>query len=222
MKSLFARLNARPLLLFLIVQSLATLLVFRDALWGGSLLAPIDIAPALFSKFRYVDPQTTGLPANHHSIDQLYFDLPMQWTIYHAYHRGEIPWWDPYTYTGMPLLGDMHSNGANPVRLAMYALLPFELAYNWTLILYAALSGLGMFLLLRRWKFSHGLCVALAITYEFAGFNLMEFMHPYIISGFLFYPYLWCAWDAACSEEHDRSSRRKEAQIGRASCRERV
>ena len=200
MKNLFVRLRARPLLLFLIVQSLATLLVFRDALWGGALLAPIDIAPALFSKYRYVDPQTTGIPANHHSIDQLYFDLPMQWTIYHAYHRGEIPWWDPYTYTGMPLLGDMHSNGANPVRLAMYALLPFELAYNWTLILYAALSGLGMFLLLRRWKFSHWLCVALAITYEFAGFNLMEFMHPYIISGFLFYPYLWCAWEAAVEQ----------------------
>ena len=62
---------------------------------------------------------------------------------------GEIPWWDPYTYGGRPLLADAHVNGTDPVRLFCYAVLPFELAYNWNYLLRGILTGLGMFLLLR-------------------------------------------------------------------------
>ena len=72
--------KGRPLLWFFLLEALVCLFVFRDAMWGKSLLAPVDIAPALFSKYRFVNPDTTGVPANHYIVDQLFYDLPIQKT----------------------------------------------------------------------------------------------------------------------------------------------
>ena len=55
-----------------------------------------------------------------------------------------MPWWDPYNYGGRPLLADAHINGTDPVRCLAYWLLPFELAYNWTLIGHSLLAGISM------------------------------------------------------------------------------
>ena len=99
--------TVRALAGFLAVQLLLALLLFRDALWGGSLLAPLDIAPALLSEFKAVDP-AREVPDNHYILDQLVYDLPLQRTLHAAVRRGEVPWWDPYTFGGRPLLADAH------------------------------------------------------------------------------------------------------------------
>jgi hypothetical protein len=92
--------KCRSLFGFIFGSSLLCLFVFRDGLWGGSLLAPLDVLSNLFPKYRYLDPQATGVPANQHIIDGVGYDLPMQRTVYESYHRGDIPWWDPYTCGG--------------------------------------------------------------------------------------------------------------------------
>jgi len=196
--------KSSPLLWFVLGQLVACGFVFRSGLWGGSLLAPLDIAPALFSKYRYVDPESSGIPANHYDIDQLLADLPMQYTMYQAYRQGAVPWWDPFTFGGMPFLADAHCNGTDFVRLLTYALLPFELAYNWTRILHFVLAGLGMFLLLRRWNVRLAICVPLSLTYEFAGCQAMSFQHPWIESSFMYYPYLWLVWDLVARQAGGR------------------
>ena len=190
----------RPVILFLTANLLLVGFVFRDALWGASLLAPLDIAPAFFGKYDFMGAST--IPANHYTIDQLTQDLPVQRTIYEAYRRGEIPWWDSYTYGGRPLLADGHINGTAPVRVLMYFILPFELAYNWTLILHFVLGGVGMFLLLRQFGFRDWNCILFSLTYEFAGWQTISFQHPWIQSSFVYYPFLWQLWDAAL---HQRS-----------------
>ena len=153
---------------FAAVEVVACCLMFGGAISGKQLLAPIDIAPALFSKYRFVDPASSGIPANHYAIDQLPYDLPIQTTIYRAYHQREAPWWDPYDFAGRPLLADAHINGNDPLRLLLYRILPFDLAYNWTLIGHSLLTGVAMFLLLRRFGFPGWQCVLLAVTYQFS------------------------------------------------------
>jgi hypothetical protein len=181
---------------FIILDLIACALVFGSALWGHCLLAPLDIAPALFSKYSYVAPNSSHIPANHYVIDQLTYDLPLQHTIYTSYRRAEVPWWDPYTWSGRPLLADAHINGTDPVRVTCYMLLPFELAYNWTRILHFFLSGLGMFLLLRHWRWNQWSCLLLALTYQFAGIYVMYFGHPWNQASFVYYPFLWLVWEA--------------------------
>lgn len=183
--------------LFLGASLLACLVVFRGGMWGSSLLAPLDIAPTMFSKWHAVAPEAPSVPRNHYIIDQLTYDLPLQWTIYHAVRAGEIPWWDPYTYCGRPLLADAHVNGTDPFRLLCYLTLPFEWAYNWTRILHSLATGLGMFLLLRALGFTPCVNVLLALVWQFAGCQTVFFGHPWIQASFLYYPWLWLVWHRA-------------------------
>ncbi len=182
-------------LIFLFVSLLFCGVIFESGLWGGSLLAPVDLAPALFGHYRFVDPTSNGIPANHFIVDQIGYDLPLQWTIYHAYRRGEIPWWDPYSLGGRPLLADAHISGADPVRIACYlGFSRFEFAYNWTRIVHFILGGLGFFVLLRRLGFSFSIAAGLALAAQFSGGNSNFFGHPWIQASFVYYPWLWLAW----------------------------
>ena len=169
-------------------------LVYRDAMWGGSLLAPLDLGPALFKHYRFMDPGADVIPSNHHIIDQFTYDLPLQAAIHKAYRQGEIPWWDPYTYGGRPLLADAHVNGTDPVRLLCYRLLPFELAYNWNYILRGMLTGLGMFLLLSTLGVRPLPAGILSVAYQFAGWYTLFFGHPWIQGSFAYFPFVWLFW----------------------------
>jgi len=180
---------------FLAAQVLACGFVFRDALWTTTLLAPLDIAPAMFSKYRDLNPASSGVPANHHIIDQLTYDLPLQRVIHDAYRRGEMPWWDPYTLAGRPLLADAHISGTDPVRWVLYHLLPFEAAYNWTRVVHYLFTGLGMLLLLRSLGVGAAAALLLSLGFQFAGAFAVFFGHPWVQASFLYYPFLWLAWN---------------------------
>ena len=185
---------------YLLASVALSAVIYGSALWGGRMLAPLDIGPDLFTQYKYMDPAADGVPENHHIIDQFTYDLPLQYAIYRAYHTGEIPWWDPYTYAGRPLLADAHVNGTDPVRLMCYAALPFELAYNWNYILRGILTGLGMFLLLRSLGVSPVIAGILAITYQYAGWFTLYWGHPWIQGSFLYFPYLWMVWMRAMQQ----------------------
>lgn len=182
---------------FTLVQAIVCLAVYGSALWGARLLAPLDIAPAIFPAYKFVDPTSNGIPDNHYIIDQLIYDLPLQTVVYDAYQRGEIPWWDPYTYGGRPLLADAHINGTDPIRVLCYLTLPFELAYNWNLVIHSLVAAAGMFALLRFWSFNLFTCTALAIAWQFSGAFVMHFGHPWIAGTFVWFPFTWICWAKA-------------------------
>lgn len=182
---------------FALVQAAVCLAVYGSALWGSRLLVPLDIAPAIFPAYRFVDPLSNGVPDNHYIIDQLIYDLPLQTVIYEAYRRGEIPWWDPFTYGGRPLLADAHINGTDPIRILCYLTLPFELAYNWNLVLHYLVAAAGMFALLRFWRFGLFICTTLAVAWQFSGAFILHFGHPWIAGTFVWFPFIWIFWEKA-------------------------
>jgi hypothetical protein len=184
----------QQIICFLLVNILLSALIYRDAMWGKSMLAPLDIGPNLFSQYKFMDPKADGIPQNHHIIDQFTYDLPLQYSVYRAYKSGEIPWWDPYTYGGRPLLADAHINGTDPIRVMLYWALPFELAYNWNYILRGIITGLGMFLLLKYFRIDFQVAAILALIYQFAGWFTVYFGHPWIQGSFLYFPFLWIIW----------------------------
>lgn len=184
-----------PVLGFLAASGILTLGAFPGGISGKTILAPIDIFPNFFSHFGYIDPQADGIPENHHIIDQATYDLPLQYLIYQNIRQGILPWWDPYTFGGRPLLADAHINGTDPIRLLLYRLAPFLLAYNWNLMLKSVLTGLGMFLLLRFLGHPVRLATLLGLCFQFAGCFAIFFGHPWIQASFLYYPFLWISLD---------------------------
>ena len=46
----------RTTVAFIILSCLGMLFVFRGAIWGDRILAPLDIAATLFNKYKWIDP----------------------------------------------------------------------------------------------------------------------------------------------------------------------
>src|SRR5689334_4786810 len=88
---------------FALLNILLLAIFFWPAITGKALLAPLDIAPNLFSKYHYLDPTANGVPANHYVIDLLLGDVSRNWLVHQSWQHSEMPWWDPYTDGGKPL-----------------------------------------------------------------------------------------------------------------------
>src|SRR5262245_58128372 len=121
---------------FLVIHALVCFLLFRPVIMGESIFSPLDIAPNLFSKYRYLDPNASGVPANHYIVDMILGDLSRNVLVYEAWQRGEWPWWDPYTDGGKPLAAEANAvNVSDPFKVLLFHALPFEAAYNWVRII---------------------------------------------------------------------------------------
>jgi hypothetical protein len=181
-------------LVFLVLSLGLIVLVFGDALTGRSLLAPLDLAGDFYSQYKWLEPQADHIPQNHYVVDIFDHELPRQYSVFQALRRGEFPWWDPYTDNGRPLVTEAHIGSTDPPRLALYCVLPFELAYNWSKALSCLLFGVGGYLLLRSLGFPGWINVTCALAYQFAS-NHFLFQTPLCVtSSFAYYGLIWWAW----------------------------
>ncbi len=187
-------------LVFLALSFALAIFAFGHAMTGRTLLAPLDIGWDFFEHYRWVNPHADGLPQNQFLIDVFDHELPRQYSIYQAVRRGEFPWWDPYTDSGRPLAAEGHIGGTDPIRLALYAVLPFEVAYNWSKICSSLLFGLGAFLLLRGLGFPAWLSIGCALAYQFAGNHAFGETPLCVTSSFAYYGLLWWLWARLAAE----------------------
>ena len=180
--------------IFVVLSLLGMLFVFRNAAWNHSLLAPLDLAPELFSKFKWMDPTDAGLPKNHYIIDIFDYELPRHYIGYQALNNGEFPWWDPYSHGGRPLVSEGHISFTDPLRLILYKLLPFEAAYNSIRLVHSFLLGLGAYILLTYLGCSPAATLFGAVSFQFAGPHAIFFFPGHLEASFLYYPFLWVLW----------------------------
>ncbi|TAN63529.1 hypothetical protein EPN18_02120 [bacterium] len=82
---------------------------------------------------------------------------------------GEFPLWNPYFYSGHPLFATLQPGVLYPPNV-FFLLLPFDLAYNWTIIIHFPLSGFFTYLLLRDLKASVAGAVMGALTFLLGGY----------------------------------------------------
>ncbi len=66
---------------------------------------------------------------------------------------GQLPLWNPYNYSGIPLFATLQPGILYPPHL-LYLFLPFPVAWNWLIILHFALAGTTLYALLRYMKVS--------------------------------------------------------------------
>ena len=189
--SLHEKPDQRTFIAFLILSWLCIFFAFRAALWGGAILAPMDIGPALYSKFKAIDPSVGDVPRNHYLIDTFDLMLPRQYIAHQAIQSGEFPWWEPYTHGGRPLAMEVHANLTDPIRLLLYWLLPWVAACNWTFIIHSFLTGLSMFLLLRNLGCSQFVTLLGALSFQFSGLQAIMFYPEFVANTLWYYPLLW-------------------------------
>jgi hypothetical protein len=183
--------NRATSVLFCVLSCVCSLIAFRSALWGQSILVPLDVPATLYTKYGWIDPALGKVPRNHYLIDMFDYDLPRTFLAHRTLHAGEFPWWDPCTDGGRPLASEAHMGFSDPIRLLMFRLFPFVTAYNWTRIIQSLLTGLGMFLLLRFLGFSQFGCILGALSFQFSGTQSVCFYPENVTGSLLYYPFLW-------------------------------
>src|SRR3989304_1539528 len=83
------------------------------------------------------------------------FFIPPRLLWVDARRAGEFPLWNPYFYSGPPLFATLQPGVLYPVNVLLL-LLPFAVAFNWTIIVHFMLAGVFTFFLLREMGAKHG------------------------------------------------------------------
>lgn len=82
---------------------------------------------------------------------------------------GEMPLWNPYNFSGYPLLANFQSAVFYPLNLAMFVL-PFEYGWSFLIISQPLLAFIFMFLFLRNLKISKVGSFISSVAFAFSGF----------------------------------------------------
>jgi hypothetical protein len=187
--SLTEKPNRTTAVWFLVLSCVGMGVMFRGAITGDAILAPLDIPPKLFTHYEWIDATAGEVPRNHYVIDMFDFDLPLTHLAHRSLQLGEFPWWNPYCEGGRTLAVEPHLGVTDPLRFLMLHIPDFVTAYNWSRIGQCFLSGLTMFALLRFLGFAQFTTILGALSFQFCGFQA-SFFYPYIHS-LLYYPLLW-------------------------------
>jgi hypothetical protein len=128
-------------LITFILLSLAAL-YFRDVLTGKYILIERDLA---------------------------YFFLPQKFLWLEQIKNGTFPLWNPYHLNGHPFFATLHEGLLYPSNI-LYFFLPFDLAFNYSIVLQFFLAGLFTFLLVRHLNASYSASLISAVTFMLSGY----------------------------------------------------
>jgi hypothetical protein len=140
--------------------------------------------------------QTIGLSVFFHHDLQHYF-YPYHKVAVDILRGGHLPLWNPYSFCGIPLIGDGQTALFYPLNW-LYLLIEASRAMSLGIVLNFCVAALGMLLFARDtlrlgWSAT---CIA-TIAFTFNGFLVARIGHPSIMAGASLVPLLFAATDRA-------------------------
>lgn len=116
------------------------------------------------------------------------FSYPVAYFVKHSFLRGEIPFWNPLSYSGAPFLAQFNTLSLYPPSI-IYCLLPLTWALPFFCLLHTYLAGLGMYFLARRWTGSNLGGAIAGVVFALNGLSLSMLMWPSHIAGYALMPW---------------------------------
>ncbi|MDQ1266112.1 MAG: hypothetical protein QG635_1264 [Bacteroidota bacterium] len=106
---------------------------------------------------------------------------------------GVMPFWNPYTFTGMPFLADLQAGFFYPFNRIMSFFVRSDgtlpvLVLELLIMLHFFIAQLAMYRLLRHWKASAWASVIGALSYSFSLLMVCHVIHPMIIEHLAWFP----------------------------------
>lgn len=96
---------------------------------------------------------------------------PLRHLMVESVKAGQLPLWNPYIFCGFPLLATLQIGFFYPLTIIHY-FLPFNLGFNYYMILHYFLAACFMFYLLRHFKLSQAAAFLGGIVFAFSGYLL--------------------------------------------------
>ena len=132
-----------------------------------------------------------GLPALlGHAVlpgDDLTQNLPLRVLAGQQIRAGHLPLFDPYIWSGAPLLAGWNAAAAYPLTW-LFAILPGTAAWTVNMIATWAVAGLGMFCFLRALRLASLASLLGAFSFAFAGGMSAQVTHFGLVAGLSWVP----------------------------------
>ena len=115
-------------------------------------------------------------------------NLPLRFLAAESFRQGQVPLWTNLLSNGFPVLAEGQAGVFYPFNIILFTLLPFDLAFEISLILNFFLAGLFIYLYSRSLKISHFGSILVALTFSFSGFFIFRFKHLNYINAAVWLP----------------------------------
>jgi hypothetical protein len=148
---------------------------------------PVLIAALVLPYLVLGIPQLFGL--TYLDGDNLIQNFPMRVLVGQDLIHGSWPLWNPYLFSGTPLLGGFNAGAAYPMTWLM-AILPRFTAWTITLAVVYDVALAGMYLFLRRQAISVTAATIGAATFAFGGYMTGQLVHVDLIAGASWLPWI--------------------------------
>jgi len=135
----------------------------------------------------YVVPALLGYPAI--AGDNAIQNFPLRVFTGQLVRQGHLPLWNPFIWSGSPLLGGLNAGAFYPLTFA-FAILPAVTAWVANLLVVYWAAGLGLYLLGRQLRLRPLPCLLAALTYSFGGAMSGQLVHLGVIQGMGWMPLL--------------------------------
>lgn len=159
-------------LLPLVVIITIVIVFFRQFFVSGFLPIPSDTIVGMYHPFRDVvwDNFTAGVPFKNFLItDPVRQQYPWRELAIDLIKNGQWPLWNPYSFSGAPLLANLQSAVFYPLNF-LFFLFPFNFAWGIFIVLEPLLAGTFLYLYLRNLSLGKFSSVLGAISFSFSGF----------------------------------------------------
>ncbi len=124
--------------------------------------------------------------------DFLYLTYPVRTFAAVSLSMGQLPLWNPYTFSGMPFLADLTTTVLYiPCTLLALVVHNGTVGVFWMellVILHYALAGLGMFALARSYGMRRGPALFSGAAYMLSGFMIVHAIHQSVITLVAWFP----------------------------------
>ena len=126
------------------------------------------------------------------SGDNIQQNYPLRVLVGSMFRHGQLPFWNPYIFSGTPLMADFNAGAFYPL-IAFFVGLPDRAAWVVTEVVVFAAIAVGMYVFLRALALSTVACFLGAATYAFAGPVLSQVNHLDMTEGFVAIPWMLLA-----------------------------
>lgn len=176
--------------------ALLAIILLNKSLLPGYTLIPLDVLK-IVAPWHYLE---FGPRANRLLIDPLFIYYPNRYFLTQSLQAGQFPLWNPYLFTGTPTLADPNFQPFYLPNLLAALFLPAEKALPWLAFFHLTITGVLMFLFLRRHKLQWLAAVLGGAVWLLNGYGLVWLENPHRWSTACWIPGIFWAYEAAAQE----------------------
>ncbi len=180
-----------------IIALCAVILVFFGQVFVGKLPVPSDSLVGLYHPWRdyYAADYPRGVPFKNFLItDPVRQQIPWKKIVIDTWKQGQIPWWNPYSFSGAPLAANIQSAAFYPMNIVFF-LFSFPVAWTLYIVLQPLLAGILLYVYLRHRGLVRLASFTGALAWSFSGFTTAWLTWGTIVQTALWLPLILIAID---------------------------